>query len=386
MIPRPHCVARAAELLDQFPVVALIGARQVGKSTLARSLAAARVGAATTFDLEDPAVAKRLEDPTFALEPLTGLVVLDEIHRSPELFPVLRVLADRRPLPARFLVLGSASEKLLKQSSESLAGRVAYCDLGGFELAEVGGDEVDRLWQRGGFPDSFTAATEAQSFEWRRQYLRSFVERELPELGIKLTAPTMHRFLGMLAHWHGQTWNASEFGRAFGVTNKTVDRYLDILVATFQVRRLEAFRQDVQHRHVKAPRIYVADSGLLHAQLGLESADELMSHPKVGASFEGFAIQQLERHLKARSDECFYWRLHTGAELDFLVVKGERRLGFDVQLTSAPSVRPSMKSALEVLNLERLDVVHAGTETYPLAPKIRAVSVRRLLRDVEPLR
>lgn len=382
MIDRPWHVERLARLLRQFPVVALVGARQVGKSTLARAAAERLGGAAATFDLEDPRALARLDQPMLALEPLRGLVVLDEIQRRPDLFPVLRVLADRPRRPARFLVLGSASPALLRQSSESLAGRVAYHQLQGFDLSEVGPHSLDRLWSRGGFPPSFTARGDDQSARWRRELVRTFVERDLPGLDVRLPAPAVDRFWRMLAHAHGQVWNAAELARSFGVTEKTVRHYLDVLAATFMVRRLPPWHENLAKRQVKAPKVFVSDPGLLHSLLGIATRDDLLGHPKCGASWEGFAIAQVARRLDAAAEECFFWALHSGAELDFLVVRGERRWGFEVKLTDSPAVTPSMRSALENLRLERLDVVHAGEDTYPLAPRIRALALRRLWRDL----
>ncbi len=385
MVRRDALLNRLDRLLSESPVVALVGARQVGKSTLARDLARRRRGPSTFFDLEHPADLARLDDPLTALAPLKGLVVLDEIQRRPELFPVLRVLADRPRGRARFLVLGSASPELLRQSSESLAGRVAFLDLGGFSLAEVLPARLDRLWLRGGFPRSFLARSDAASAGWREDFVRTFLERDLPQIGIRVGAVAMRRFWSMIAHYHGQTWNSSELGRAFGVSDTSTRRWLDLLVATFMVRILPPWSANIGKRQVKAPRVYVADTGLLHTLLGIETRSALEHHPKIGASWEGFAIDQVCRHLGARSHEAFFWRTHTGAELDLLVVRGRERLGFEIKRTVAPAATPSMRSALADLDLTRIDVVHAGTETYPLVPHVRAVALRRLLADVKPL-
>ena len=375
--------ARVRDLLDDFPVVGLLGARQVGKTTLARGLAGA--GPVTLFDLEDPRHVARLTDPMLALEPLTGLVILNEIQRRPDLFPALRVLADRRPGPARFLVLGSASPDLLRQSSESLAGRVAYHTLEGLAVEEVGAEHHKRLWLRGGFPRSFLASSDSASHRWRAEFVRTWLERDLPQLGITIGSDTLRRFWTMLAHYHGQTWNGSELARAFGVSDKTVRHYLDILVATFMVRRLAPWHTNLSKRQVKAPKVYLADTGLLHSLLGLVDEADLLGHPKVGASFEGFAITQVARQLGARPDECFFWGLHSGAELDLLVVRGRHRRAFEIKHTDSPSVTPSMRAALEQLELDHLDVIHAGDQTFPLTDKVRAVALRRVSKDVAPL-
>ncbi len=383
-LPRPRHEREVARRLRRSPVVALIGPRQAGKTTLALRIGA-RLSRVTRFDLEDPADRALLDDAGLALRRLRGLVVLDEIQRRPDLFPILRVLADRPGVPARFLVLGSASPELLRQSSESLAGRIAFHELGGFDLEEAHPRAWRRLWLRGGFPRSFLARTEAESLEWRRDFVSTFLERDLPQLGVSTPAATLRRFWTMLAHWHGQVWNASEFARAFGVSVPTVGRYLDQLEGAFVVRRLPAFHENLSKRQVKAPKVYVGDSGLLHALLGLPGERDVLSHPRAGASFEGFAIEQVVRRLGARRDECHFWSTHAGAELDLLVVRGRTRLGFEFKLSEAPALTASMRVALADLKLQRLDVVHAGERTFALAPRARAVAVARLLDDLRPL-
>lgn len=382
MIPRDAHVGTVLSLLDQFPVVALLGARQVGKTTLAR-MVTAQVGAATHFDLEDPRDETRLAAPMLVLEPLRGLVVLDEIQRHPELFPVLRVLADRPDTPARFLILGSASPELIRESAESLAGRVAHHELPGLGLAEVGAAQWQQCWLRGGYPRSFLAPDEQASLRWRQELIRTLLERDLPALGLRLPAETLRRFWQMLAHYHGQTWNGAELARAFGVSEKTVRHYLDLLVSTFMVRVLPPWHANLAKRQVRSPKVYIADPGLLHALLGLGSLSELMGHPKVGASWEGFAISAITAALDARREECSFWGLHTGAELDLLVVRGQRRLGFEIKLTDSPRITPSVRSALEGLELERLYLVHAGEHRFPLAEGVEALPLRALATPLE---
>lgn len=372
-------------LLGEFSVVAILGARQVGKTSLARTLAARMGLPVTHFDLEDPRDTARLDDPMLALSGLTGLVVLDEIQRRPELFPVLRVLADRKPQTARFLVLGSASPDLLHQSSESLAGRVAYHPLGGLSIGEVGSEKLDRLWLRGGFPRAFLAASDAACGRWRAQFIKTWLERDVPALGITVGADSLRRFWTMLAHYHGQTWNSAELARAFGVSDKTVGRYLDILVGTFVARRLSPWHENLSKRQVKAPKIYLTDSGILHQLLGITDAQSLLSHPKVGASFEGFALAEVARRLGATDDECYFWGLHSGAELDLLVVRGAARRGFEFKHTTSPTVTPSMRSAREHLGLDLLEVIHQGDHSFPMAEGIRAVPLKRILTDLAPL-
>ncbi len=382
-VVRKAALQRLRLLLREFPVVALLGARQVGKTTLARQLAATRT-LTTWFDLENPADLARLDDPGLELRPLRGLVVLDEIHRLPEIFPLLRVLADRPRTPARFLVLGSASPELLRQTSETLAGRVAFHQLDGFTTTEI--RDIDRLWLRGGFPRSYLARSESASVRWRGSFVDTFLSRDVADLGGSVPPATLRRFWTMLAHWHGQTWNGAEFGRAFGVAHTTVRRYLDLLTSLFVVRQLAPWFENIGKRQVRSPKVYVADSGILHSLLGLPSRDALVSHPKVGASWEGFVVSQVITRLAARPEQCFHWATHSGAELDLLVAAGERRYGFEVKRAEAPRLTPSMRSAFQTLRLDRLDVFHAGTQSYGLAEGIRALPASKMNSALRPLR
>lgn len=350
-----------------------------------RVLAESQTEPVTHLDLEDPRDLARLEDPMLALAELEGLVILDEIQRRPGLFPVLRVLADRLEVQARFLILGSASPGLLRQSSETLAGRIAYHEMDGFQLDEVGPDEVDRLWIRGGFPRSFLASSEATSYDWRNSFVRTFLERDLPQLGVQIPATTLHRFWRMLAHYHGQVWNGAELARAFGVSASSVRRYLELLTDALVLRQLPAWYENVGKRQVKSPKVYLADSGLLHTLLGLESKEDVEGHPKVGASWEGFVIAELARVLGARREEMFFWATHAGAELDLLVVRGSRRLGFEIKRTTTPSLTPSVRSALETLRLDKIEVIHAGQDTFPLGEKVRALAFSRLEEELDPI-
>jgi len=385
LIERLRHLHQLEDLLTRYPIVAILGARQVGKTTLAQQLVS-RTGTPTTvFDLEHPVDLARLDDPMLALQDLSGLVVLDEIQRRPNLFPVLRVLADRPQHPARFLVLGSASPMLLQQSAESLAGRIHYHELGGFALDEVGRDAAERLWLRGGFPSSFLARSEAASADWRRDFVRTFLERDLPQLGVRVPALTLRRFWTMLAHYHAQVWNGAELARAFGVTAPTVRHYLDALTAALVLRQLPPWFENIGKRQVKAPKVYIADSGLLHTLLNVPTRADLEGHPKVGASWEGFALGEVMTRLGAQPEECFFWATHAGAELDLLVVRGNRRWGFEFKRTVAPRLTRSMHAALADLRLERLDVVHAGDQTFPLADTVRALALGRLLDDLDPL-
>ena len=381
MIPRGDHEAAVRGLLDQFPVVGLVGARQVGKTTLARSLAIATAQPVTTFDLEDPTDAARLSDPKLALEPLRGLVVIDEVQRQPRLFELLRVLVDRPGNAARFLVLGSAGPDLLRQSSETLAGRIAYHELPPLRTNETGIDAIDRLWVRGGFPRSFLADEEAASVRWRRAFIRTFLERGLPQLGVSVAAATMRRFWTMVAHYHGNRWNSSEIGRALGLSSPTISTYLDHLVDALVVRRLPPWYENLKKRQVKAPKVYVADSGLLHTLLALDTEPALLGHPQVGASWEGFAMQEIVRILGVAWDECHYWATQQGAELDLLAFREGRRIGFEFKRTSAPQLTRSMRSALDDLQLDRLYVVFPGGSRFALEKRVEAVGLAAACAD-----
>ena len=379
-VQRRYNLRRLTQLLRASPVVALLGARQIGKSTLARQFVAARRGPTTWFDLENPADLARLADPGLELPPLRGLVVLDEIQRLPEVFPLLRVLSDRPQAPARFLVLGSASPELLRQTSETLAGRVAFHDLDGFGLRDV--RDIDRLWLRGGFPRSYVARSSGESRRWRDDFIRTFLERDLPAFGNPLPSVTMRRFWTMLAHWHGQLWNAAEFARSFGVSHPTVGRYLDLLTSHFVVRQVRPWFENVRKRQVRSPKVYIADSGILHALLDLNDLETLASHPKVGASWEGFVIQQIVHATGKRMEDYYHWSTYTGAELDLFAILGGRRYGFEIKRTSAPRLTPSMRSALETLELHRLYVVYPGDRRFRMAENVVALPVSRILDEL----
>lgn len=382
MIPRPKHVQELLLKLRDYPVVAILGPRQVGKTTLAGIVAEAYGGEVSRLDLERPADLNRLaEDRELVLGGLSGLVVIDEVQLLPDIFPVLRVLADRRPVPARFLALGSASPDLLRQSSESLAGRIHYHQLGGLGIDETGIESIDRRWLRGGFPPAWLARTDEAAFVWLDNLVRTFLERDLPQLGVQIPGPTLRRFWTMLAHWHGQTWNSSEFARSFGVSDTTVRRYLDILSGALVVRQLRPWHANIAKRQVKAPKIYLRDCGPLHALLNINSMEELQSHPKCGASWEGLLLESIIDLLGLHDDQAYFWGAHTGAEIDLYIPR--LRLGFEIKRTVAPKVTPSMRSALADLNLEEVIVIHAGSESYPLAEKVRAVAAERLIEELK---
>lgn len=360
--------------LARNPVTVLTGPRQAGKTTLARELLTE--DSPNYFDLEDPVSLARLEQPMTALEPLKGLVVIDEVQRRPELFPVLRVLADRRGLPARFLILGSASGELLRQSAETLAGRMERIEIGGFTLAELGADAADVLWRRGGLPRSFLARSEGDSITWRSQFLQTLLERDFPQWGVRVPAVALLRFWTMVAHYHGQLWNAAEPARSLGVSPSTTRRYLDLLTDALVLRQLQPWHANLGKRQVKSPKIYVRDSGLLHQLLGLETEKALLSHPKLGASWEGFVIEQV---LAAEPfDEAWFWATHQGAEIDLLLRRGDRLLGVECKRADAPKLTPSIRIALGDLGLERVAVVYPGAKRYLLSDSVEAVPLSAL--------
>lgn len=374
MLDRPQFRALVEQALQRSPITAILGPRQCGKTTLARLVAKDRPH--TWFDLEAPEALQRLQNPSLALTPLTGLIVLDEVQRLPDIFPLLRVLADRRPLLARVLLLGSASPQLLRQTSETLAGRIEFVDLGGFDLREVGAAAQDQLWLRGGFPPSFLAASDDESAVWRANFIRTFLERDLPQLGVSTAATTLRRFWTMLAHYHGQTWNAAELAGAMGLSGKTVRHYLDTLTATYVVRQLPPWFENIGKRQVKAPKVYVRDSGVMHNLLGLLTRDDLLGHPKAGASWEGFAIEQI---LRVFDGDPYFWSTHNGAELDLVLMRRRERWGFELKLADAPSTTRSMRVALQDLRLDRLFVVYPGQESYALDERIEAMPLTKLM-------
>ena len=355
------------------PAVGLIGMRQVGKTTLARQyLSELESGTppANYFDLEDPADLARLDTPRLALEGLKGTVVIDEVQRRPDLFPVLRVLIDRADNAARFLILGSASPGMLRQSSESLAGRITFIEIDPFRAVELVGNDLRRLWLRGGLPRSYLAESDAASTAWRKAYIRTFLERDLPELGIRIPPATLRRFWMMLAHYHGQTVNYSEISRSFGVSDATVRHYLDILSGAFLVRLLPPWFENVGKRQVRAPKLYIRDSGLLHTLLAIESDDELTVNPKLGASWEGFAIEQILAVYGIEPEEAYFWGVHAQGELDLLMVRGGKRIGFEVKYTDHPRATRKHREFIELLGLDRLEFVCPGSKDYELEPKI----------------
>lgn len=371
IVPRPEAVGRITRVFSVHPIAALLGPRQCGKTTLARSFTE---GAPSTyFDLENPVDLRRLAAPMRTLEALSGWVVIDEIQRRPDLFELLRVLVDRPNNLARFLILGSASPNLVKGVSESLAGRVGFIDLAGFDLAEVGAENSDHLWLRGGFPPSYLAFDDSSSLLWRNDFMRTLLERDLPQLGISIPAETMRRFWTMMAHYHGQVWNAAQLARSLGTAENTVRRYLDILSGAYMIRVLPPWFQNLRKRQVKAGKIYLRDSGLLHALLQLTSSADLQAHPKLGASWEGFALEQVIAALGSR--EVYFWATHGGAELDLLIRVAGKHYGFEFKYADAPGTSKSMHVAMADLDLEHLWVVYPGHQEYSLDDKITALPI-----------
>lgn len=381
LIKRPGLLKQLKDSTRRSRVTALIGPRQCGKTTLARQLVP--VDSINYFDLEDPESLARLTEPATALRDLGGLVVIDEIQRKPDLFPVIRVLADRTPLPARFLVLGSASPALLRQSSESLAGRVETVTISGLSLHETGIQAHQRHWLRGGFPPSFLARTEAGSLAWRKNFIQTFIERDIRQWGIGVPPAALMRFWSILTHYHGQTWSAAEPARALGISEPTVRNYLDILSGIFMIRQLQPWHASLKKRQVKAPKIYFRDTGLLHQMMGIRSEKDLLMHPKCGASWEGYVIEET---IKATApDEAYYWATHGGAELDLLLVKDGRMLGVECKRMDAPRLTPSMNTAVKDLKLEQIAVIYPGRKRYSLHDKVHAVPFETLAGGIKGL-
>ena len=377
VITRKKLIESVEIAIARRRVVVLVGPRQSGKTTLAREFV--DENSVNYFDLEDPRDLQRLAEPMTGLAPLRGLVVIDEIQRRPDLFPVLRVLADRRDQPAKFLVLGSASGELMRQTSESLAGRTERIVASGFTLNEIGKENSRRLWLRGGFPESYLDNTDEGSAVWRREFIKTLLERDLPQWGVRVPAEALHRFWAMLVNYHGQTWKAVDPARALGVDQKTTRHYLDLLTDAFMVRQLQPYHANIAKRQVKAPKIYIRDSGLCHTLLGIETEKELLQHPKVGASWEGWVIEQIlatQPH-----DAAYFWATHQGAEIDLILLRKGKLWGIEIKRADAPKITPSIKNALADLGLERVAIVYPGTKRYPIGARVEVVPVMTLASD-----
>jgi len=374
MIDRTKILGEVRDALQRNRVVALIGPRQCGKTTLARQIVPP--DSVNYFDLENPVSLARLDEPMTALQDLHGTVVIDEVQRRPNLFPILRVLADREPLPAHFLILGSASPDLLRQSSESLAGRITIITMSGFSLEEVGTENQRKHWHRGGFPRSYLSDEDAESFEWRRDFVLTFLERDVPQFGIQIPSTSLFRFWSVLAHYHGQIWNVAETARTLNIGETTARRYMDLLQDLFMVRQLQPWYANLGKRQVKSSKLYFRDTGLLHYLLGIKSEGELVLHPRIGASWEGYVIEEIIKAL--RPDEVYFWATHSGAELDLLLIKDQKRIGVECKRMDAPKLTPSMRTAMQDLVLEKLIVVYPGAQPYPLADGIIALPLAQI--------
>jgi uncharacterized protein len=370
---RSYYINKIEFLAKQFPAVCLIGPRQVGKTTLARQFAKKLKNDVHLFDLEKDQDVAMLNEPYLALSQLQGLIVIDEIQRRPNLFPALRVLIDSPQKKQQWLILGSASRDLLHQSSESLAGRIAYLEIQPFDYTET--HDSKKLWIRGGYPLSYLAKSEEQSSEWRRQYIKTFLEQDIPNLGIRIPTANLRRFWMMLAHYHGNTLNAEELSRSLGINSKSVKHYLDILSDTFMIRQLQPWWENISKRQVKSPKIFFRDSGLLHYLLDIENETMLKRHPKLGASWEGFALEEIIRCHHVETEACFFWATHQDAELDLLIFHKGKKIGFEFKHMDAPQLTKSMKTALHDLQLDQLNVIYPGERSYSLAEKIRVVNL-----------
>lgn len=382
MIERPVYLNQLSRAVRRSPITALVGPRQCGKTTLARMFAKAKP--TTFFDLESQPDLNRLQNPQMMLGSLRGLVVIDEIQAMPELFRVLRVLVDRPENKTRFLILGSASPDLVRNVSETLAGRVEFVELTVFGLQETGQESSDLLWLRGGFPRSFLARSDRDSLAWREGFIRTFLTRDIPQFGISIPPAAMRRFWTMLAHYQGQTWNASEIGRSLDLSDKTVRSYFDILAGTFMVRQLQPWYENIGKRQVKAPKIYLRDSGLLHALLNLPDLETLHGYPRLGASWEGFAIEQVLQVI--RPSQAFFWATHSGAELDLFFIHHGRRYGIECKFSETPKITKSLNQALESLNLAHLWVIYPGEHAYPLSKKISVWPMKNIVTLPKQLR
>lgn len=375
MIERPRIEERIRTALRRAPVTALLGPRQCGKTTLARAVATK--GNSVYLDMESPGDLNRLANAQLFLGSLRGLVIIDEVQLRPDLFALLRVLVDRAPSPARFLILGSASPALIRNASESLAGRVEFIEMGGFDADEAGAGHEERLWLRGGFPRSFLARSNNDSLAWRENFIRTFLQRDIPQLGIDIPPLALRRFWTMVAHYHGQVWNAAEIGAAMSLSDKTVRRYLDLLTETYMLRQLQPWHANLGKRQVKSPKVYLRDSGILHSLLGLPDKAALWGHPKVGASWEGFAIEMLLRALD--TTPAYFWSTHSGAEMDLFFSARGRNYGVEVKWTETPRVTRSMRVAVDDLQLDRLWVLYPGADVVPLDEGITALPLTKLV-------
>lgn len=378
---RTQFIHAAEQAFAVNPAVALLGPRQCGKTTLAQQLFKKQgVPTSNYFDLENPLDLQRLDNPMLTLEELSGLIVIDEVQRKPELFQSLRVQIDRHRETQRYLILGSASRELLNQSSETLAGRISYLELTPFNAREA--DQLQTLWLRGGFPNTYLAKSDQISYQWRNAYIKTFLEKDIPALGINIPSEQLRRFWLMLTHYHGQVINTSELGRSMNLSHNTIKKYIDILSGTFMIRVLYPWHENLGKRQVKSPKIYFRDSGIYHALNRIETYNELLIQPQLGASWEGFSLEEIIRHQDVDAFDCYFWGTHAGAELDLLIIKGNKRIGFEFKYTDTPKTTKSMHIAMEALSLNELTVISPGDHNFPLTEKIRAVGLNAYLAKI----
>jgi uncharacterized protein len=380
---RLRYIKKIDRYFSSHPITALLGPRQCGKTTLARMYCEMQKNfpKSNYFDLESPVDVERLKNPMLCLQPLNGLIVIDEIQRFPDLFPILRVLVDQNPNHQRYLILGSASRDLIKQSSESLAGRIAYIEVTPFSFYET--DHLDQLWLRGGFPRSYLAASEQESMDWRNFYIRTFLEQDIPNLGIKIPPDSLRRFWKMLSHYHGNLFCSSELARSFGVSDSTIRKYLDILTGTFMIRQLQPWHENITKRQVKSPKIYFRDSGILHTLLNIPHFMELQTNPKIGASWEGFALEEVIRASDVRGEDCYFWSTYEGAKMDLLLHQNGDFTAIECKYTDAPKITKSMQIALSNLHLKSLIILYPGEIDYPLSEKIQVKGLKNYLSSLK---
>jgi predicted AAA+ superfamily ATPase len=374
---RPNFISKIESSFRVHNIVALLGPRQCGKTTLAQEYFK-RQGANPDwyFDLENPVDEQRLSQPMTTLQQPGDLVVIDEVQRLPELFKPLRVITDRLKKKTRFLILGSASRELIRQSSESLAGRIQYIEITPFQLGEVGSDHSEQLWLRGGFPPSYLMPDNQSSRIWRDAYIRTFLEQDLRALGLNIEPTAMRRFWMMLAHYHGQIFNASEISTSLQISDVTAKRYLDILSGTFMIRQVPPWFENIQKRQIKRPKIYFRDSGIYHRLLLLERDESILTHPKLGASWEGFVVEEIIRSLGEPAENIYFWGIHGQAELDLLVFTGGKRWGIEVKYQDVPKITSSMIKAIEHLNLAGIKIIYPGERRFLLRDDIEAVPLK----------
>ena len=384
IVSRLNLEEKILHSIKGFPVTVLLGPRQCGKTTVAKKIL--KKSGAAYFDLENPEDFIEKQQIHTRLRNLQGLVVIDECQRQPALFPVLRVLADRKPLPARFLLLGSASFDLVRDVSESLAGRVAYISMGGFSIDELGANNTEQLWIRGRFPGSVLAPSEKKSYEWRTHFIQSFLERDIPQFGLRIPSHTLRRFWIMLSHLHAQIWNASDLARSMGTQETTARRYLDILSGAFMIRQLQPWLPSLKKRMIKSPKIYLRDSGLLHTLLSIDGLTDLESHAKLGASWEGFALESIIQKLSENHIPAYFWAVQSGAELDLFYCRHGKNYGVEIKYADTPRLTPSMRSSLESLKLEKLYVVTPVTEHFQLEKKVEAFSLLGFLEQLSGMK